>query len=72
MQIDIRRPRAIDAALVGDEADAFAAQRLRDVGEEYIDTGQDGSAGGGSRLRSRRPGADDDEQERQDEGFHRL
>ena len=72
MQVDVRRPRAVDAALVGDQPDALAAQRLRDIGEEYLDTGQHGSAGGGWRLRSRRPGADNDENEREDDGFHRL
>ena len=71
-EIDVRRPRAIDAALVGDETDAFTAQRLRDIGNEYVDTGQDRRVGGRWRLRSRRPGADNGQNERQDDGFHRL
>ena len=40
-QIDVRSARAVDPALVGDEAYALASERRRDVGEEDLDAGSD-------------------------------
>jgi hypothetical protein len=42
-QIDIGRPRTIDARVIRDESDAFSAQGRRHVGKEHFDPRLHGS-----------------------------
>ncbi len=49
-KVDVRRPGAVNAALVGDEANALAAHPGRNVGKEHFDSGSHGSAVTGGRA----------------------
>jgi hypothetical protein len=55
-QVDVRHALAIDPAVIRDQADALASQRLGDVLDEHVDARPDHRAGrlrGRLRLRSR-------------------
>jgi hypothetical protein len=54
-QIDVRCARAIHGAVIGDQRDALAAKRRRDIGEKDLDPGPHGTSvlrGDGQRQRS--------------------
>ena len=68
-EVDVERPGAVDAAVVGNEADALSAQRRGHVSEENLDAGAHHSERQ-SRRRRRQLAARREEDRDADEGFH--